>query len=187
MAFTKKPVTAAVKAARAKTKAARPAKITFAAPEDMKPCFLELMFRTMEDGLLGPSFKAIRIKGNWTNPEARRFDMLAYDAKTVAALMARIGARTFAAGAAKRLPANTAYRLVIRVGKRAADGTILSSIKSLAKQVKSVKTGKALWKEMSDEKDPVRRKLRSIARFLPGAFVNIQLPPSGRQPKAAEE
>ena len=177
----KKPLSAAAKAAKAK--ATKAAKITFDAPADMKPCFIEFMFRTQADGLLGPQFKAIRVKGQWTNPDAKRFDMIEYDAKTVAAMMARIGARTFSAGVAKRLPALTAFRLIIRVGKRAADDTILSSVKSIAKQVKSAKTGKPLWKELADTTDPVRRKLRSIARFLPGAFVSIQLPPSGRKPK----
>ena len=162
----------------------KPVKITFDAPADMKPCFIELMFKTQADGLLGPSFKAIRVKGNWTNENARRFDMMEYDPKTVTALMARIGARTFSAGVAKRLPANTAYRMVIRAGKRSADDTIISGVKSIARLAKSAKTGKSSWKEMTDTTDPVRRKLRSVARFLPGAFVNIQLPPTGRRPVA---
>lgn len=173
--------------AAAGPKKVRPPKITFNAPADMKPCFIELMFRTQEDGLIGPKFKAIRVRGNWTNPEARRYDMMEYDAPTVAAMLARISARTFSAGLAKRLPANATFRVVIRAGKRAADDTILSGVKSIARMVKSAKTGKGVWKEMTDVKDPVRRKIRSVSRFLPGAFVNIQLPPTGRKPKAEAE
>ena len=203
MAFTKKTPVAASKTPAAKTPAAkkgfparkvgagpkkpRPVKITFPAPADMKPCFIELMFRTQEDGLIGPKFKAIRVRGNWTNPEARRYDMMEYDAPTVTAIIARISARTFATNAARRLPANATFRLVLRAGKRAADDTILSGVKSIARLAKSAKTGKTSWKEMTDVADPVRRKLRSVSRFLPGAFVNIQLPPTGRKPKEEAE
>lgn len=185
MAFTKKAAPKGAKASKASKSSAKkkPAKITFKAPSDMKPCFVELMFKTQADGLIGPQFKAIRVKGNWTNPEAKRFDMMTYDAPTVVAIIARVAARTFAAGVAKRLPANTAYRLVIRAGKRAADNTLMGGIKSTAVLAKSEKTGKSRWKELTDKTDPVRRKLRSISRLIPGAFVNMQLPPSGRQKK----
>lgn len=206
MAFTKKaPVVASKTPAAVKTpavkrgfparktgaaagpKKVRPPKITFDAPADMKPCFIELMFRTQEDGLIGPKFKSTRVRGNWTNPEARRYDMMEYDAPTVAAMISRISARTFSTNIARRLPANATFRLVIRAGKRAADDTILSGVKSIARLTKSVKTGKSAWKEITDVKDPVRRKLRSVSRFLPGAFVNIQLPPTGRKPKEEAE
>lgn len=195
MAFVKKaparaatPVAAkkgfpARKTGTAAVKKPRPPKITFDAPADMKPCFIELMFRTQEDGIIGPKFKANRVRGNWTNAEARRYDMMEYDAPTVAAMISRISARTFSTNMTRRLPGNATFRLVIRAGKRAADGTILSGVKSVARLAKSAKTGKASWKELTDVKDPVRRKLRSVSRFLPGAFVNIQLPPSGRRPK----
>lgn len=197
MAFAKKTPVAASKTPAAKKafparkvgaypKKPRPVKITFDAPADMKPCFIELMFRTQEDGLIGPKFKAIRVRGNWTNPEARRYDMMEYDAPTVAAMISRISARTFSTNITRRLPANATFRLVIRAGKRAADDTILSGVKSIARLAK-LKSGKSAWKEMTDVKDPVRRKLRSVSRFLPGAFVNIQLPPTGRKPKEEAE
>jgi hypothetical protein len=188
MVFAKKVVAGAAKepAKKRVVRKTTPKKITFDAPSDMKPCFIELSFKTQEDGLLGPSFKAFRIKGLWTNPEAIRFDMLEYDARTVASLMARLGARTFATNALRRLPPDTAFRLVIRVGKRAADGSILASVKSIAKLTET-KSGKKQWKELADKTDPIRRKLRSVTRFLAGAFVAIQLPPSKRKKKETEE
>jgi hypothetical protein len=70
---------------------------------------------------------------------------------------------------------------------RKADGTILSGIKSIARMVKSAKTGKGIWKEMVDKTDPAYRKIRSASRFLPGAFVNLQLPPSTRRSKKEDE
>lgn len=167
-------------------RAPRPPKITFQAPSDMKSCFVEFMFRTQEDGLIGPAFKALRVKGNWTNEEAKRFDMMEYDAPTVAAIISRLAARTFATNITKRLPANTAFKLVIRAGLRKADDTILSGIKSISKQVK-LKSGKTTWKELVDKTDPVYRKIRSCGRFLPGAFVSMQLPPSTRRSKKGDD
>lgn len=170
-----------------KPKAAKPAKVTFPAPADFKPCFVDVMFKTQKDGLIGPAIKAVRIKGQWTNENAKRYDMMTYDATTVVSLMARIGARTFAAGVAKRLPSGTSFRLIVRVGKRTADDTILASVKSISRMVKSKTSGKSKWKEMTDKTDPVRRKLRSVGRFLPGAFVNIQLPPTKKRKEETEE
>lgn len=194
MAFAKKTTESVVLAKKGfparkpgTVKAERAPKITFDAPSDMKACFIELMFRTQEDGLIGPKFKAMRVRGNWTNPEATRYDMMEYDAPTVAAILVRISARTFATNAARRLPANATFRLVIRAGKRAADDTLLSGVKSISRMVKSAKTGKASWKEMTDAADPVRRKLRSVTRFLPGAFVAMQLPPTGRKSLSDED
>ena len=192
MTFVKKTAvvkTAAKPAVKPAATAVRkpPIKITFDAPSDMKACFIEFMFRTQADGLIGPHIKAIRVKGQWTNPNAKRYDMMTYDPLTVAALMSRLGARTFATNPLKRLPATTAFKIVIRVGLRTADGTLLSSIKSIAKQVKSTKSNKSLWKELVDKTEPSYRKIRSAARFLPGAFVNIQLPPSGRVPKKGDD
>lgn len=177
------------KSAPAAPARAKPVKITFDAPSDMKPCFIELAFRTQADGLIGPSFRCVRIKGNWTNENAKRFDMMEYDPTTVTAIISRIAARTFATNALRRLPANAAFKLVIRAGMRKADGSIISGIKSISKQVK-MKSGKMSWKELTDKTDPVYRKIRSCGRFLPGAFVNLQLPPSTRRSKqedASEE
>jgi hypothetical protein len=181
-AVAKKPIRRPATAAPA-----RPARITFDAPSDMKPCFIELAFRTQADGLIGPSFRCLRVRGNWTNEAAKRFDMMEYDAPTVVAIISRIAARTFATNALRRLPANTAFKVILRAGMRKADGTIIAGIKSISKQVKSAKTGKATWKELVDKTDPVYRKMRSCARFMPGAFVHLQLPPSTRRGKKEDD
>ncbi len=184
MAFTKKAGSSKSSGKTGKTKAkAKPAKITFDAPSDMKPCFIEFFFRTQEDGLIGGGVKCQRVKGNWSNPEAKRFDMLEYDPQTVIAITSRFAARTFATNAGKRLPANTAFKIIIRAGLRKADNTLMGGVKSIAILKKSEKTGKSRWAEIEDAKDPVRRKLRSVGRFIPGAFVNLQLPPSTRRSK----
>ena len=189
MAFVKKtPAAGSKKPAVKRAAPARtpPVKITFDAPSDMKPCFIELAFRTQADGLIGPSFRCLRVRGNWTNEDAKRFDMMEYDAPTVAAIISRIAARTFATNALRRLPANTAFKVIIRAGMRKADGTIIASIRSVSKQVK-LKSGKSTWKELVDRTDPVHRKIRSCGRFLPGAFVHLQLPPSTRRTKKGDD
>lgn len=187
--FVKKATTAGTKVPAktpAKTvKRAKPVKITFAAPDDMKPCFIELLFRTQEDGLIGPKFRCIRIKGNWDNDNAKRYDMMEYDASTVTALIARISAKTFATNALRRLPADSSFKLIIRAGKSSIDGNLRATVKSIAKLAPRA-SGKSVWKELTDPKDLIRRKLRATARFLPGALVSIQLPPSGRKPKSVE-
>lgn len=184
MPFAAKKTTSGTPAKKvAAKKTASPPKITFKAPADMKSCFIELMFKTQADGLIGPSFKANRVRGNWTNPNAKRFDMMTYDAPTVAGMLSRISARTFATNATRRLPANTAFKLVLRAAVRSADGTLAAGVKSIAR-LATMKSGKKTWKELTDTTDYTRRKLRSCGRFLPGAFVNMQLPPSGRQSKA---
>ena len=119
-------------AAAGAPRAPRPPKITFAAPSDMKSCFVEFMFRTQEDGLIGPAFKALRVKGNWTNEEAKRYDMMEYDAATVAAIISRLAARTFATNITTRLPTNTAFKIVIRAGLRKA--TLPTCLRPLCSQ-----------------------------------------------------
>lgn len=180
-----KPAAKGTKAGAAKTGRVKPP--TFQSPSDFKPCFIELMVKTQEDGLLGPKFRATRVQGNWTNENAKRFDMMEYDAPTVTALIARLSAKTFATNVARRLPASTAFRIVIRVGKRAADDSLMCGVKSISKQVVSAKTGKSRWSELEDTTDPVRRKIRGAARLMVGAFTDIQLPPSKRKSKDTDE
>ena len=185
MAFPPKKTTGTA----AKKPAARKApakKITFQAPSDFKPCFIEVMFKMGKDGLAGPQFKVTRVRGRWDNPDAKRFDMLEYDAQTAMALMCRLNGRFFAPNIVRRLPANSSFKLILRVGKRTADNTLMASVKEAARLI--VKEGaKPKWKWYEDKKDPIYRKLRSANRFLAGAFTKIQLPPSGRQKKTTEE
>lgn len=158
------------------------------APVDMKPAFLEVSFRTSKDGLLSPKIKLDRVKGRWDNPENKRFDMLEYDTKTAVALYARLFAKTWAANPLKRLTANTTFQIVMRVGKQAATGAILTNIVAIRRLVKKGETQKWVWfDKVKDKLDPDYRKIRSTRNFLRGAFTEMQLPPSGRQPKKDAE
>lgn len=182
---------AARKSGTAKPAAKKRKVVTFAAPGDFRPCFLEVTFRTGADGLISQS-QVLRVKGRWDNPEAPRFDMKDYDAMTQAALMARLGGRYFATNPEKRLTAKSQYFLVIRVAQNKTEGTLRARVAACAKFIKSEKTGKLVrvWfnkEKEAHKKDPIFRKLRSVNRFLAGAFTGIQLPPSRRKAKEAAE
>ena len=167
---------------------ARPAKITFKAPADFKPSFFEIVFATLRDGLVnGSSINIQRVRGNWTNEEAKRFNLAEYDMPTYNAIIARLGA-IYAPNVLKRLPPKTKFTLVIRVNRKAADGTLSVLVKGIKQTSPSLKTpGKFVSKWFADKKDPTYRKIRKIAAILPGAFIVVQLPPAGRQKKAADE
>lgn len=185
----KKPGFPAKKPGAKKPAAKKPVRkvITFKAPVDFKPAFVVLHFKTSADGLMSPQFRMERVRGKWDNPEAKRYDMMTYDAPTVTATMARLAGRLFAVNPDKRLSPSTTFAIVMRVNRKSADGTLSVLVKAAGKMVKSVKTGKNRMAWFADKKDPEYSKLRRCARMLPGAFTNFQLPPSGRQPKAAEE
>lgn len=184
----------------------------FPAPSDFKPASIDIRFATSPDGLLSSAtkFKVERIRGKWDNPEAKRFDMMEYDAHTVVVMFARMQAMLFAANIEKRLTPKTKFRVVLRVTKRKADdalavrviaaGTLGASASgkpkwmwfSMDKNVKkeSIRTDAETGKKMKVTRmiiDPVFSKIRRSAKHLAGAFVNIQLLPSLRKTQTEEE
>ncbi len=164
---------------------------TYKPPEDMKPFFMDVKFRTGADGLPTHSISCERVRGRWDNEAAKRFDMFEYDAKTVAAFMGRLGGKLFAPNPEKRLPGNTTFRVIVRVAVRKSEKlpapTLAARVTNIARYTKSAKTGKLIAKWLEDAKDADRRRIRAVSRFLGGAFTNVQLPPSGRRTKADEE
>lgn len=183
----KKPVSGNTKSAKPIAKKKPKPKVTFKAPSDMKSCFIELMFKTGADSLAHPQVKCTRIQGQWTNENAKRYDMLTYDVQTVIALVGRLNGRFFVVNPDKRLPKNTVFKLILRVSKRAADNTLVASVKESALLIQK-EGAKPKWKWLEDGADPVRRKIRSANRFIAGAFTNIQLPPKPvRGSKKAED
>jgi hypothetical protein len=183
----------------------------FTAPSDFRNAVIDLKFATGADGLIVPTFQVERVKGRkWEDPETKRFNMMEYDATTVVGMFARMSAMCFAANIEKRLPAKARFRVILRVGKRKADDSLMVRCIAAARLGKSAKTGKAKWFWFSMDKnhektvtvtlesgkkkqekrmivDPVYTKLRRSVKHLAGAFINIQLPPSGRRPKKQEE
>jgi len=77
-------------------------------------------------------------------------------------------------GAAFRLPPNTVFRILFRIGKRAADNSITVATKQVSQVVtiNSVKKLKAL-----DKTDPVSKAFVKARRFMSAAFKDVLLPP----------
>lgn len=169
--------------AGAKKPAAKAKLPTFKAPADFKPAFIEYGFTIGKDGLIDTrTVECQRVKGRWDNADAPRYDMRSYDINTVMGITARLSSVTFAPNILRRLAAGSKFKLVIRVAKRAADGSLAAGIK--VGQFLNEK-GKMAWFE--DKADPDWRRLRRANRQLPSAFVDIQLPPSKRTKKVADE
>lgn len=195
----------AKKGAAAKRPARKPLP-TWAAPADFKPHFVEVTVKTEKDGLLGNAIKAVRVNGRYDldDPgnidERKKFDMSAYDKTTLIGIQARLAAVTFKATndkkfpvepkgrtevkGAMRLPANTTFRLVLRVNRK-KEGHLAVLIKQILQAVKN-KAGNVKAVPL-DKKDPVYRSLRKSLRFLPAAFKDVQMPPARRRGKKAED
>ena len=159
---------------------ARPAPLRFAAPSDFKPFFAKIDFRTGTDGLISPEgFEMIRYRGRWDNENAKTFDMSIYDPQTVLAVATRLSAVTYAPNVLKRLPADTAWSLIIRVGKRAVDDSLMTVIKQGSVTKDGDADGRKRW--YKDIKNLVYRRLRRFNRVGPSAFINVQLTPALRK------
>ncbi len=166
----------------------------FKAPEGFKPHFIELTMKTEKDGLLGGKIRAIRIKGQYNldvlkdkSQEGRKYwDVQSFNPEVFAGLVARFGAKMFVTNAARRLPANTTYKLLIRVGKKSADDSLSATIRWV-KKLAEVR-GKKKFVEL-ENKDPEARRIKGAKRFLPAAFTATIEPPvvRGRRKAAKDE
>lgn len=166
-----------------------------------------MTIRTEADGLLASAIKGVRVNGRYdledpaSIEDKKKFDMAAYDPQTLIGIQARLAGPTFKATndkkypvevkgrtevkGAMRLPANTTFRLVLRVNRKSADG----SLAILCKQIlQAVKSPKGVVKAVPlDKKDPVYRALRKSLRTMPAAFKNVQMPPAKRRAKKSED
>lgn len=175
-----------------KVAGARPGPILFKAPADFKPSFFEIEFETLRDGLVrGGSVTVQRVRGKWDNPDAPRFNLAEYDLATLVGVATRLGAMSFAPNVIRRLPPKTKFGLVVRVAKRAADGSLTSGVKGAKFLTVSEKTGKAKWvwvnAQSADQSLLLHRRMRKMGRYLAGAFVEVQLPPTKKKGRAAAE
>ena len=170
-----KALPAKAKATGARTRVALP---VFKAPAEFKPHFLEVFVKTEKDGLLGGQIKAIRYQGRY-DPQAedkKKRDLASYDQPTLQGILARLAGVTYATNAAKRLPSSKAFRVVMRINKKAKDGSLSVGIKTIAMHQKSLKTGRVTYKEL-ERTDPAFRQIRKSSRLLPSAFQNVLMPP----------
>jgi hypothetical protein len=144
------------------------------APDDFEPHYVLVEYKTESDGLFAGDFKAIRhstgrFDQHLTDPEKVR-DMLTYDIPTSMGIAARLAARTFKTDPTKRLDPNTIYIVLLRVGQKSATGEITVSVKNVGHVVNDQEFD-------LDKEAPAARLIRSVARFLPAVFANVQNPP----------
>jgi hypothetical protein len=163
------------KGGKAKKKKAIPA---WKAPEDFKPFFLEVLVKTDKDGLLANIIKATRYQGRYDPqaPDKKKFDMASYDMPTTLGLLSRLSMTTYVTNVTKRLPANTQYKILLRITKKSKDGTLGAAFKEISVGKKSEKTGRVKAVAL-DKKDPQYRLFRKSNRILPGAFKDVLMPP----------
>jgi hypothetical protein len=131
------------------------------------------------------------VRGKWDNPDAPRFDLATYDMPTLLGIATRLGAMAFAPNITRRLPPKSKFGVVLRVNCRAATGSISVLVKGAKYLSVSKSTGKAKWVWVNAQSTEaallLHRRMRRMGRFLNGAFVEVQLPPSKRRAKADEE
>lgn len=190
-------------AAGAKRPARKPLPI-FKAPADFKPHFLLVQFVTEKDGLIASTVKATRYMGRFDREadDKKKFDLGAYDSKTLIGIAARLASVSFRANADKkfpvspaeratvkgghRLPASTQFQVLMRVGKKSADQSITAGIKQVWQVVQSAKTGRQALKEL-EKTDPAYRTIRKASRILPAAFKEVLMPPKRTRRTKADE
>lgn len=148
------------------------------APADFKPHFLEVLVKTEKDGLLGSSIRAIRYTGRYDPqaPDKKKADLGSYDPATLQGLLGRLSATTYFTNAAKRLPADTTFRLLLRINRKSADGTLSVAFKQIWMAVKNKTSGRTKAEEL-EKSDPKYRAFRKSNRILPAAFKNVLMPP----------
>lgn len=184
-ATTKKVVAKAKPAPKREVK--MPSYPVWTAPADFKPHLLEIVVKTDKDGLLGPGINITRYRGQITDDPRKKWNVAEYDLQAVLGVLSRLSMTTYVTNVAKRLPANTRFRIVVRVSmSRAKQNMLTCSFKEIDRVVK-LKSGKVKVVPY-DKKDPIYRKFRKSARILPSAFANCLMPPKKtRQRKQAEE
>lgn len=174
----------AKKAPARKTAAAgaRPARPSWDAPADFKPAFFEFRFNTDAQALITPSsLQGCRYRGKWDNPEAKMFNLREYDVNTLVGFAARMSAALWAPNVLRRVTPNASWRVIVRCNRRAADNSLATRIVGVFFKAEGKK---GRWFEDKTEAD--FRKIRRVARFLPAAFTDVQLPPSRRSKKTEE-
>jgi len=150
----------------------------FRAPEDFKPHFMTVMMKVEKDGLLSSSAKMTRYQGRY-DPNAddkKKCDVASYDQKTVQGVLSRFAMVTYVTNVAKRLPAGAVYQVLLRVNRKAADGSISVLFKGMEQAEKSKKTGRVKMAAL-EKTDPVYRRFRKAGRLLPPAFKEVLMPP----------
>lgn len=175
---------------------------TYKAPADFKPHFILVQVATERDGLLGSKIKAVRYQGRFDREadDKKKFDMSAYDWPTIVGIQSRLSALVYkttndkkydtvpkkreGVKGAHRLPASTIFQLLIRVGRKSADNTLTARVGTVF-QIVELASGRKAPKELT-KTDPAARMFKRVNRFLPAAFINVQMPPKRTRGRKVE-
>lgn len=185
----KPPVAAAKEGARkaiakasGKAAAAAPARAPIPrteAPEGFKAAMYVFTFACGADGMVDPTtWSVTRIQGKIDNPKAKRNDLAEFDLCSSLGLISRLSAVLFQTNMEKRLqitPEGREYTVTCRLGRRAADNTLIFSIKTIQYRRKN----KLVLIE--DKTDPTYRRIRRMARLATSGFVAVALPPRAKR------
>lgn len=137
-----------------------------------------MLVKTEKDGLLSNAIKGTRYVGRYDPqaPDKKKIDLGGYDQPTLQGILARFAMTSYATNPVRRLPANTTYKILLRVNRKAKDGSLSILFKTLTVGVKSAKTGRVVAK-LLDRKEPQFRMLRKAMRIMPAAFKDVLMPP----------
>jgi hypothetical protein len=158
-------------------KTKKKARMLFKAPADMKPISLRATLMFGKDGHMTQS-RLMAIKGKVGSDSAKSIDLSKYDPSTASSVVARIAGPIFIKSEKKRLPPGLMVQALIRVGKSAKHGGVITSVKEVRAKIGDKKP-KALAK-----KDPMYRAIRKCARPLEAAFTKLKPFPSAKELKA---
>jgi hypothetical protein len=170
--------------AAARKRPARKPIPTFKAPAEFKPFFMRVTMLTAKDGII-TDVKATRIKGSPTNENAKTLDLSVYDPDTERRMATRFAGPTFIRNDSKRLPGNAKFDMLMRVGARKADDSLMVALREA--RMKVGKDGKAIdiKKDKKTGKPTVEwRTLRKALKFMPAAFTKVLPFPSAAEIKA---
>ena len=164
---------------KGKAKSKKKAGIVFKAPEGTKPFFVRALLQFGKDGLF-TDLKAVRIKGNAKNPDAKKVDLALWDPETHRKLGIRFAGAAFIRNEAKRLPANSVAQALFRIAISRDTGAIKVGLKEVKfKAGDSDKKAKTL-----EKKDPIYRAIRKPVKFMAAAFTKMKDFPSAADMKA---
>lgn len=162
-----------------KAKSKKKAGVVFKAPEGTKPFFVRTLLQFGKDGIFS-DLKAVRIKGNAKNPDAKTVDLALWDPETHRKLGIRFAGASFIRNEAKRLPANSVAQALFRIAISRDNGAIKVGLKEVKfKAGDSDKKAKTL-----EKKDPVYRAIRKPVKFMAAAFTKLKDFPSAADLKA---
>lgn len=159
-----------------KGKSKKAARLTFKAPQDMKPVSLKADLFFGKDGHLTQT-RFTSIKGKVGQDTAKTIDLGLYDAVTQNMVIARMAGPLFIKSEKKRLPAGLMVQALFRVGRSAKTGAVSVGLKEVKAKMPE-KKAKTL-----EKKDPMYRVIRKSVRPMEAAFVKMKPFPSNKELK----